>query len=329
METKQDIMYQSLMRYASQFLFDPEIVNRNKFKVCKSYIVCGMGGSNQASELIKRVDPSIDIILHRSYDLPILNMRQWEDRLVIINSHSGNTEETISSLDLAHEKNIPHVIIATGGTLLERAQKENIPYIQMPHDNFEPRMATAFQFRALASIMGRQDILDESKKLAYALKPELYEYKGKNLARKINGYIPLIYASDINRIYAYMWKISLNESGKVLAFHNVVPEMNHNEMEGFNPAGATKDLFSKLYMLFIRDPNDHPRIKKRMDIFSSMMSDVGGNVDFVSVEGETIYEQMFSLLITVGWTAYYLAMNNGVDPQIIPSVKKFKKMILE
>jgi len=58
-------------------------------------IVCGMGGSAMAGEIAKRF-AQIPLFVNRSYDLPVFIDRHT---LLVAISYSGNTAETLSSLD--------------------------------------------------------------------------------------------------------------------------------------------------------------------------------------------------------------------------------------
>ena len=105
-------MEESLKKFPEQFLFDPEIVNAAQLAPSYArYTIVGMGGSALAADLLRAVDPALPIFMHRSYDLP----PHAEDGLVIASSYSGNTEETIDALKIAHSKGLPLCVIADSG----------------------------------------------------------------------------------------------------------------------------------------------------------------------------------------------------------------------
>ena len=153
--------------------------------------------------------------------------------------------------------------------------------------------------------------------------------EGKNLAQTLNGSIPLIYASRVNTSLAHIWKITLNETGKIPAFYNVFPELNHNEMTGFDLKERTKHLSERFHFIFLRDQNDHPLVQKRMDVTAQFYRQRGLKVEMLELKGKTVFHKIFSSLLLADWTAYYLALHYGVDPEQIPMVEEFKKLISE
>ncbi len=64
----------------------------------KSVIICGMGGSAIGGDLLVAYiapDCHIPVIVNREYELP--GWAEGSETLVIASSHSGNTEETLST----------------------------------------------------------------------------------------------------------------------------------------------------------------------------------------------------------------------------------------
>jgi len=153
------------------------------------------------------------------------------------------------------------------------------------------------------------------------------ENSGRELAEKIKGKIPVIYSSSQNSAIAYNWKIKFNETGKIPAFYNVFPELNHNEMTGFDVKEPTKPLSEKFYFIFLKDEADHPKVIKRMDITKKLYGDRGLSAEMISLDGGNILEKMFSSLLLADWTAYYTAVQYGADPEQVPMVEEFKKLI--
>ena len=331
MSQEKDQMRETLETYAEQFRYQPVIENVEEFTLSsKSRVaICGMGGSNQASELLRRVDPTIDMAVHRDYGLPTMSEERWQDRLVIASSYSGNTEETVDSYDTAIKEDKPTIVIASSGKLLERAKDEGRPYIALPDGGLAPREAIPMSFRAMSRAMGRDDVLAESENLADTLDPKVLEAKGQKLADALQGKIPVVYASRANWIIGYRYKITLNETGKSLAYYNVVPEMNHNETEGPHPEGSTKDLLDKLHYVSLMDSEDHPRVQKRMKIYNQMLRDRGFSVTEIAVEGANVYERIFRTMLIVSWAAYHLSTDLGINSQLVPEVETFKAKLVE
>jgi len=176
-------------------------------------------------------------------------------------------------------------------------------------------------------IMRKENEFAEARALAAVLKPAEQEEAGKSLAERIRGKVPIIYASRKNRGLSYNWKIKFNETGKTPAFANVLPELNHNEMTGFDVVDSTRALSSAFHFIFLRDSADSEKIQKRMDVLGKLYRDRGLLVEDVIIEGDTPYLKIFSSLVLADWTALYTGESYGVETEQVPMVEEFKKAI--
>ncbi|MDO8561124.1 MAG: bifunctional phosphoglucose/phosphomannose isomerase [bacterium] len=320
-------MREQIVNFNKQFAFEPEIKNAANLRKYKKFIVAGMGGSHLAGDLIKGWMPELDIVINSDYGLPTINESRKSETLLIASSYSGNTEETLDAFKKAQEENISIAVVAAGGELLRLADETGSPYVQLPDTGIQPRMATGFSFKALLKLMGQEDALKEVTALAGTLKPSEYEDEGKALAERLRGHIPVIYSSSRNRATAYNWKIKFNETGKIPAFCNAFPELNHNEMTGFDIQEATSDLSKNFYFIILRDRNDHPKILKRMEVMAGLLKKRGLPPEFVELKGKNIFEKMFASLVLADWVALYTAEGYGVESEKVPMVEEFKKLI--
>ena len=321
-------MRSAIENFADQFSYQPKIENAEPIKKFRKFVVCGMGGSHLAAGLLKVWNPYLDIIVHRDYGLLALSDEELRERLIIASSYSGNTEEIVDGFEKAKEKNLPLAVVATGGKLLELAKEYRVPYIEMPDAGIQPRSALGFSVRAMAKIMGEESALEETGALARALDPKAFEEGGKKLAEKLRDRVPVVYSSARNEPLAYIWKIKFNETGKIPAFCNAVPEMNHNEMTGFDVQDSSKHLSERFAFIVLRDKEDHPRITKRMDILEGLYKERGLPVHTVEMKGISQFEKMFSSVLIADWVAFYTAELYGLDPNDVPMLEEFKKMML-
>lgn len=317
------MMQQAIRDFPKQFAFEPQIQNKEHWKKFEKFLVCGMGGSNLASELLKAWNPELDIQTFRDYGLPAV---VDPDRLVIASSYSGNTEETLSSFEDAKDRGIPLAVISAGGQLGEKALSSAIPYVEIPNTGIQPRSALGFSFRALARLMGLDQALAESTRLSSMLKPDEIEPEGKKLAEDLKDHVPVVYASTRNFAVAYNWKIKLNETGKIPAFYNLVPELNHNEMNGFDRKEKSKHLAERFSFLFLKDSEDHPKIIQRMDVLESQLRDRNFPVTVLDMNGERL-EKMFRSLLLADWVAVHTAAIYSHEPEQVPMIEEFKKKI--
>lgn len=321
-------MYETIKNFNKQFLYEPEIKNRENFVKKSGFVIIGMGGSAHAPKLLKTFKPSLDIMIHQGYGLPELPLEELKNKLIILSSYSGNTEEVISAFNKAKEKNLNMAVITIGGELLSLAIENKVSYIQLPDTGIQPRSALGFSIKAFLKLIEENE-LEKIGELATTLNPNDYEENGRILAKKIKNRVPIVYASNHNSSLAEIWKIKLNETGKVPAFYNVFPELNHNEMTGFDVKDSTKELNSKFYFIISKDMKDDPKIIKRMIVLEKLLKDRSFEVVTIELKEKDIWYKIFSFLLLADWTAYYTALEYGQDSEQVPMVEEFKKLILE
>jgi glucose/mannose-6-phosphate isomerase len=322
-------MYEAIKNFNQQFSYEPEIVNEENLVLKSSFVVVGMGGSALAAKLLKTWKPELDILIHSDYGLSEFGGGELKDKLIILSSYSGNTEEVVEAFKEAKNKNQAMAVIATGGELLALAIENKIPYIKLPNTGIQPRSALGFSMKAFLKLLGEEKELKKISELLTNLNPIDFEKAGKNLAEKIKNCVPIIYASGRNLSIAYNWKIKMNETGKVPAFYNVFPELNHNEMNGFDVKDSTRELSNNFYFIILKDLDDNPKILKRMAVLEKLYKDRNLKVEVVELGGENFWLKIFANLVLADWVAYHTALGYNLEPQLVPMVEEFKKLILE
>lgn len=318
-------MENSIKSFPKQFSFKPEIKNLKNLQKKNAFIIAGMGGSAISADLLKVWNPKLKIIVHRNYGLPELSKSELSETLFIASSYSGNTEEVLDGLSEARKAGMAVAVIATGGKLLREAEKNKLPYVELPDSGIQPRMALGLSAKAMLKLMDEREGLEKISKLT-DLRSDSYEEDGRALAKKMDGYIPVIYASAKNMAVAYTWKIKFNETGKVPAFANRFPELNHNEMTGFYGNGEAQELSKGFYFIILRDRADDPRIRRRMEVLEDLFIEKDLRFDTIDLEGDA-FHKIFGSFMLADWTAYYLAYHYGSDPEAVPLVERFKKLL--
>jgi len=304
-----------------------------------SIVFSGVGGSAIGADFIRSYledEIHLPIIVNRDYTVPAL---VGEKTLFIVSSYSGNTEETLSSFELAQKKTSNIIALSSNGKLMDSAIKKKIPFIRVP-GGMPPRAALAYGtipflilFTKLGLISSKSDEIKEASKvlgkLAGELKPD--KQTKNNLAKKIAlscvGKLPVIYGASRN-VGASVTRLrgQLAENSKVLASTHLFPEMNHNEIVGWeNP----KKLLSQFVVLFLKDKNDHPRVKLRMDITKSIIKKSKAKIIEIDSVGKTLLSRLFSLIYIGDWVSFYLAVLNNVDPTPVDQVTYLKKKMAE
>lgn len=324
------MMEEALKDFPKQFTWKPMIENEARLEKGKRVIAAGMGGSHLAADIVNAWNPSLRIVVHRDYGLPPISDGELKrEYLVVAVSYSGNTEETLDAFEAAREKGVPVAAVSTGGKLLERARAAAVPAVMIPSIGPMPRVAVGLMTKALLAILGETEGLKELEALPKLLRPRDLKTAGKTLVKALKGRVPVIYASNRNEAVALNWKIKFNETGKIPAFMNVLPEANHNEMTGFDVVPKTKRLSQKFGFIFLNDAEDHPKVKRRMAILKELYEARGFPVTLAELSGENRFHKIFSSLLTADWTALTLARKYGTEPEAVPMVDEFKKLIAE
>lgn len=314
-------MKDSILNFNKQFTFEPEIQNIENLRDFDQVILCGMGGSHLAADLIKTIKPGLDLYVHKDYDLPPYEDDFLRSSLMIACSYSGNTEETVSFMKEAYSKELNIVTISTGGEMLEFSRENALPFIQIPDTNIQPRQADGYLSLAILKFMGDEETILNWSTLEQKIKPIELEHDAEEIANKIVGMIPVVYSSSQNLHIAYNWKITLNETAKMPAFYNVFPELNHNEIQGFD--NKSEDVC----VIFLEDENDKKRIKIRMEKTKEIYKEKGINVITFKMKSGSSEEKVFNSILMADWVALKLAEKNNVDPEAVPTIEDFKKRL--
>lgn len=296
-------------------------------------LFCGMGGSALVGDLfyyfkVKRLVSlalKVPVFVHRHYGLPPDTDAQT---LVICVSHSGNTQETIDTYETARKSELEIAGLTAGGRLAELCQKNKTPWIKIPNQKIPPRYSLDYQLAGAVKILMGYGLLSQAAQydlaaLAERINPSDSENEAKFFCQKLTNKIPVIYASEENKVLARLWKIKFNENTKVPAFWNSFPELNHNEMTGWT------NNFGPFYFLFLQDADDLPWIQKRMVLTAQVFKETGLPTDLIKLHGADPLEKLFWGLNFGDWLSYYLALFYGVDPAPVEMVEEFKKILNE
>ena len=290
----------------------------------KQVIVTGLGGSAIGGDLLRVYAASrsnVPVSVNRDYVMPRYTN---QETLVIAVSYSGNTEETLSAYEDARAKGAVLVALTTGGKLKEMAEGDGVPVITIP-GGISPRAATGYLFLPTVALMYRMGLLDDPgpeynelltvlREWRDKLKPESpgAENPAKQLALEFYEHLPVIWgASNTSEVVAQRWKGQINENAKAPAYWNVFPELNHNEVVGFE---YPRNLLKQLHVVFLRDPYDHPRVSTRMNITKSIAGGAVGGVSEIKAAGTGMLARIYSLIYIGDFASVYLAALYGVDP---------------
>ncbi|HSP88748.1 MAG TPA: bifunctional phosphoglucose/phosphomannose isomerase, partial [Ignavibacteriaceae bacterium] len=272
----------------------------------------------------------IPFFVNRSYTLPkFVN----KNTLLVVSSYSGNTEETISVFTSALKKKCRIVCITSGGKIEKIAEKNKIPVVKII-PGFHPRYALGISFFSLLKVMNKLKIVKVNPSLVnsiiklYKEKANLFS-KDKNpaidLAEKLLGYIPIIYSAEgYTSSVGYRLKCQFNENSKLNAFQNILPEMNHNEIVGWESFNENQ---FKTKVINIIDKDYPTQIKKRFKITSDIFS--GNNIDVINLESseKSFKVRLMDLIFLSDWITYYTGVLRGFDPAEIKNIDLLKNSL--
>ncbi|MGD0337491.1 MAG: bifunctional phosphoglucose/phosphomannose isomerase [Bacteroidota bacterium] len=307
-------------------------------KGIRTIVLTGLGGSAIGGDLLRSYlsgEIAVPIIVNRFYSLP-----EFVDSstLVIISSYSGNTEETISAYKDAIRKKAAILCITTGGVVAAMAKKYRHPRISIPA-GLQPRAALGYSFFPLLATLFRNGYIKNKEKdikETIALLHDLAEKYSStdtaandtlSLAERVHGKLPIIYSSTEKFDSVNLrWRSQICENAKQLAYGNVFPELNHNELVGWK---VLRDLMKQFELVVLRDKDDHKRVAARMDITQQLLREYAGNVTEVHSQGKSLLARMFSLIHFGDWVSYWLAILNHEDPAPVKAIDFLKSKLAE
>ena len=305
-------------------------------RIPNNIVIAGMGGSGIGGDLAKSVVGSqfpCPIIVHRGYTLPAFVTSQT---LFIAVSYSGNTEETLLSVETAFAQGANILAVTSGGKLKAFADTHNLPCVIIPAGQ-PPRASLGYLLMPILSVFARLGFtpnLDLQSDLAEAIAllgqlaedfhPDAPENQPKQLAQALHGKLPVIYVPQELEAVAMRWKGQMNENGKSLAYYSVYPEMNHNEIEGWKHPSA---LTQQCHVIQLRAPIAPSQTQRRMDITAELIQPHTAGITQVNSAGKSLLARLLSLVAIGDWTSFYLAILYEQNPTPVGRIEELKRRL--
>jgi glucose/mannose-6-phosphate isomerase len=276
-------------------------------------LISGLGGSGIGGTIAAEVVASesrIPIATNNGYFIPGF---VDDETLFLACSYSGNTEETVSAAELAHEKGAKVVVISSGGKLKEMAETHHWDFISIPGGQ-PPRASFGLSFPEVLYALYEHGIISKTfeKELEAAINllddnETAIQQEAREVTEKLFGKIPAIYAADGFGGVATRFRQQINENSKMLCWHHVIPEMNHNELVGWR----AKD--DDLAVVLFRNESDYKRIQARMDINKKTFAEYTDTTVEIWSKGESDLERALYLIHIGDWISFFLGEKKGVD----------------
>lgn len=290
-------------------------------------VICGMGGSGMGGQMVCKLfasQSSIPIVLVQNYTLPAFVN---EKSLVIGSSYSGSTEETLSAMKEAIDRNATIIGISSGGDLMQLCKDNQFDYIRLPGGN-PPRTMLAFSLIQLIHILSKAkiiagDTLEKAKNCRYLLNTELISIKeqAKQLAHHLYNKQGILYSDVDSEPILTRAQQQFNENSKQLIWHNVIPEMNHNELVGW---GGGDDRYA---VVFFESQFLSSRMQLRMQLSRDIIKERTPNVLTIEGKGKSLMEEYFYFVHIVDWASIFLTELNEEDPFEIKVIDYLKSAL--
>lgn len=317
-------------------------VQKNNFPIFKpnAVIFSGMGGSGLAGRIAtslyeKKV--SFPLSVYADYGLP-----SWvgKDSLVVANSYSGNTEETISSIAKARKAKAKILAITAGGKMAEMIKKGDFPgVIIAPTSNPPgyPKTGHGISFAALLGVLSKTKLipltnqeflkaLKELTKLREKWLPEAITSKNpaKQMAQKLIEKIPLLFSARplLGSIHAAT--NVFHEIGRTFSVYFDFPEFNHHLVEAFV---YPQDIKMKVACVFVHSDMFNNRIKLRYKVTEKLFNEQKLQVEHFYLKGSDSLTQAFEQQHFFAWVAYYLSILRNTDPGPETWIIKLKELL--
>jgi len=300
-------------------------------------VVLGMGGSGIAGDIVEAIagpQMTIPVVVSKGYECPhFVGPRT----LVMVASFSGETEETLQAVSMAHDRGAQIFAVTCGGTLARLTGEWSAVLHHVDSTIPMPRCAVgamSIPLLVALDLIGVINGVDEQIDEAVATLRRRCVSIGegadvsKTIVTEIGSRIPLIYGGGkLGEVAAARFKNQINEIAKSPAFFNSLPEMCHNEMAGWGTADTPKEL--NIVPIHLRHSYEHQRLASRFDFNETLLSKDGGHVTTVRAQGESPLSQLFDLILIGDQTSLELAAIHGQDPGPIDVLTELKHQLAQ
>lgn len=296
-------------------------------KGIKNIVISGLGGSGIGASIVSNWvydSCKLPITINKGYFLPNFVKK---NTLVICSSYSGNTEETMHVLDQAYKSGAKIVCISSGGKMIEFCKAHNIDYIQVP-GGMPPRTCIGYSIVQLMQVLTFNKFIPGKlfKQLIripdFLKKEEASIQKlSSKLCDKIFDKMPIIYGDERFEGVVVRYRQQINENAKILCWHHVIPEMNHNEMVGWREENLN------LAILFIDNNLDFKRNVQRREINEETIRKYTPNIHHIQSKGRNLIEQSFYHMFFGDLLSIYLAEKRGFEAMEIDVINHLKSTL--
>jgi glucose/mannose-6-phosphate isomerase len=290
----------------------------------RNILVTGLGGSGMGANVV--IDLLSDTLrvpmaVNKDYHLPnYVN----KNTLLIASSYSGNTEETVMALQQGIERGAKIVCVTSGGKMAKMAKDNGLDLIMLPAGR-PPRGCLGYSMVQQLFILHKlgfmgKNLLSDLEKAADMLDKETDALKStaQKYAKQWHDKLPILYAPEGYGSVAIRWRQQINENGKMLCWHHVIPEMNHNELVGWRTES------DQWLPIFFNAPDVFVRNQYRIEINKTILDKYSKNVFELKAKGRTHLQRLLYLMFLGDWVSWYLAEQREVDAMEVKVIDYLK-----
>jgi glucose/mannose-6-phosphate isomerase len=295
----------------------------------RNIVIAGVGTSGASANLVESLTfgrIAIPITVCKSYDIPQFVSPHT---LFIACSYSGDAEETVAAMNKALLKRAQVIAVASAGKLLDISEANSFYAVRLPAGSDSPRAMLPYDIITLLFILYHTNLIGAAflKETENAIEfldrgEKGIQSEAELIAKKLKGRLPIIYCDSRLHAMALRFQQQLNENSKQLAHINTFPEMNHNELVGWS---FPENLMSMLQPIYLYSDHDHERVERRMEICREVFERKSNPIVDIIGQGASLLEQYFYLIHLTDWVSYFLALENGIDPDPVEPVLNLKR----
>jgi len=295
------------------------------FKDIDNVVFSGMGGSGTIGDLFSSIlsKTNVHTTVVKGYELP---NTVDENTLVVITSVSGNTAETLTTLQSATKKNSKTIAFSSGGKMESFCSKNNVVFRKIPEIHSPRASFPSYVYSILKTLnsiipLKKQEIIDSLKQLELTSKEISSEglsdkNPSVNLSHSITG-IPVIYYPWGLQAAAIRFKNSLQENAKTHAIIEDVIESSHNGIVSWERR-------SEMVAIMIEGADDHIKTKERWAILRHYFEENNiGYKEIFSIDGG-ILSKIMCLIYLLDYSTIYYAIQHCTDPSPVKSIDFIK-----
>lgn len=294
-------------------------------------IVSGMGGSSNAGKIVQSWQEEtnkIPLTIHDGYGLP-----GWvdENTLVVLNSYSGNTEETLSAYEIAPKKTFKIIGIATSGKVGDLVKSDKIKGVVISagetNPSGYPKSGLGVSLGALIGALEKVGYVQGSEPAIQASLNELVEIR-KNwnvleMAKWLHGYMPVYFGSKNFLGALNAGRNATCEIGRTYTQFYDFPEVNHVLIEALKePVIALNNRY-----IFFESNLDSDRIKLRYKITKELFDEMGLHYTSYILHSTSFLGQLLELTHYCAWIGFHLSILRNDDPGPEPWIIKLKESL--